>query len=207
MEIEQAQSWSSVRRRSMAWATPAASSSCSKAPATPICKPSKRRPPISPPREAQQPGFIGLFSSFRASTPQLFVDVDRVKCKTMKVDLNDVFDTLQAFLGSYYVNDFNRFGRTWQVNVQADAPYRINADTVKQFRVRNASGDMVPLGALATIRDDVGPVFVLALQHADGDGDQRGGDAQRQLRIGDRNDGAAVQARNCRATWTSSGAN
>jgi multidrug efflux pump len=108
-----------------------------------------------------QPGFIGLFSSFRASTPQLFVDVDRVKCKTMKVDLNDVFDTLQAFLGSYYVNDINRFGRTWQVNIQADAPYRINADTVKQFRVRNASGDMVPLGSVATIRDDQGPVFVL----------------------------------------------
>ena len=108
-----------------------------------------------------QPGFIGLFSSFRAATPQLFVDVDRVKCKTMKVELNDVFDTLQAFLGSYYVNDINRFGRTWQVNIQADAPYRINADTVKQFRVRNASGDMVPLGALATIRDEQGPVFVL----------------------------------------------
>jgi multidrug efflux pump len=108
-----------------------------------------------------EPGFIGLFSSFRAQTPQLFVDVDRVKCKTMKVELNDVFDTLQAFLGSYYVNDINRFGRTWQVNIQADAPYRINADTVKQFRVRNASGDMVPLGALATIRDEQGPVFVL----------------------------------------------
>ena len=108
-----------------------------------------------------EPGFIGLFSSFRAQTPQLFVDVDRVKCKTMKVELNDVFDTLQAFLGSYYVNDINRFGRTWQVNIQADAPYRINADTVKQFRVRNASGDMVPLGALATVRDEQGPVFVL----------------------------------------------
>jgi multidrug efflux pump len=108
-----------------------------------------------------QPGFIGLFSSFRASTPQLFVDIDRVKCKTMKVELNDVFETLQAFLGSLYINDINRFGRTWQVNIQADAPYRINADVVKQFRVRNASGGMVPLGSLATIRDDQGPVFVL----------------------------------------------
>ncbi len=107
------------------------------------------------------PGFIGLFSSFRAATPQLFVDVDRVKCKTMKVELNDVFDTLQAFLGGYYVNDFNRFGRTWQVNVQADAPYRINADKVRKFKVRNAEGDMVPLGSVATIRDDAGPVFVL----------------------------------------------
>jgi multidrug efflux pump len=109
----------------------------------------------------QQPGFLGLFNSFRASTPQLYVDVDRVKCKTMKVELNEVFDTLQVFLGGYYVNDFNRFGRTWQVNLQADAPYRINADVVKQFKVRNAAGDMVPLGALATVRDEVGPVFIL----------------------------------------------
>ena len=89
------------------------------------------------------------------------MDVDRVKCKTMKVDLNDVFATLQAFLGSYYVNDFNKFGRTWQVNVQADAPYRINAEVVKQFKVRNAANDMVPLGSVATVRDEVGPVFVL----------------------------------------------
>jgi multidrug efflux pump len=107
------------------------------------------------------PGFIGLFSSYRAATPQLYVDVDRVKCKTMKVDLNDVFDTLQVFLGGYYANDFNRFGRTWQVNVQADAPYRLSAETVKQFKVRNANGDMVPMGAVATVRDDVGPVFLL----------------------------------------------
>jgi multidrug efflux pump len=107
------------------------------------------------------PGFIGLFSSFRAATPQLYVDVDRVKCKTMKVDLNDVFDTLQVFLGGYYANDFNRFGRTWQVNVQADAPYRLSAESVRQFKVRNANGDMVPMGALATVRDDVGPVFLL----------------------------------------------
>ncbi len=109
----------------------------------------------------EQPGFIGLFSSFRASTPQLYVDVDRVKCKTMKVELNDVFDTLQVFLGGYYVNDFNKFGRTWQVNVQADAPFRVNADVVKQFKVRNANGDMVPLGAVTTVRDEVGPVFIL----------------------------------------------
>ncbi|CAN5426438.1 efflux RND transporter permease subunit [soil metagenome] len=110
---------------------------------------------------SQLPGFVGMFSSFRASTPQLYVDVDRIKCKTMKVELNEVFDTLQAFLGGYYVNDFNQFGRTWQVNLQADAPYRISADKVRQFMVRNAGGDMVPLGAIANVRDDVGPVFVL----------------------------------------------
>ncbi len=107
------------------------------------------------------PGFVGMFSSFRASTPQIYVDVDRIKCKTMKVDLNSVFETLQAFLGGYYVNDFNKFGRTWQVNVQADAPYRMNAEVVQQFKVRNENGDMVPLGAIAAIRDDVGPVFVV----------------------------------------------
>jgi multidrug efflux pump subunit AcrB len=110
---------------------------------------------------AAKPGILGLFSTFRAATPQLYVDVDRVKCKTMKVELNDVFDTLQVFLGGYYVNDFNRFGRTWQVNLQADALYRISAETVKEFKVRNANGDMVPLGAVATVRNDVGPVFIL----------------------------------------------
>ncbi len=110
---------------------------------------------------SKKPGIAGLFSSFRASTPQLFVDVDRVKCKTLQVEISDVFDTLQVFLGGYYVNDFNRFGRTWQVNAQADAPYRVDADTVKQFKVRNSAGDMVPLGSVATVRDDVGPVFLL----------------------------------------------
>ena len=74
----------------------------------------------------QQPGLVGLFNGFRASTPQLYVDIDRDKVKTMGVALTDVFDTLQVYLGGYYVNDFNRFGRTWQVNVQADAalPHR-----------------------------------------------------------------------------------
>jgi multidrug efflux pump subunit AcrB len=89
------------------------------------------------------------------------VDVDRVKCKTMKVELNEVFDALQIFLGGYYVNDFNRFGRTWQVNVQADAPFRLSAEAVRQFKVRNARGDMVPLGSVATVRDHAGPVFVV----------------------------------------------
>ncbi len=78
----------------------------------------------------------------------------------MGVALTDVFDALQAYLGSYYVNDFNRFGRTWQVNVQADAPFRVDAETVKQLKVRNADGDMVPLGAVVDIRESVGPVTI-----------------------------------------------
>ena len=93
-------------------------------------------------------------------TPQLYADIDRTKVRTMGVALTDVFDALQAYLGSYYVNDFNRFGRTWQVNVQADAPFRVDAETVKQLKVRNADGDMVPLGAVIDVRDSAGPVTI-----------------------------------------------
>jgi multidrug efflux pump len=106
------------------------------------------------------PGIAGLFSSFRATTPQLYIDVDRTKCKTMDVPLGDVFNTLQVYLGGYYVNDFNRFGRTWQVKLQADAPFRLNAEDVKQLKTRNASGDMVPLGTVATIEDIGGPMLI-----------------------------------------------
>ncbi|MEP0846964.1 MAG: efflux RND transporter permease subunit [Phycisphaerae bacterium] len=108
----------------------------------------------------QQPGLVGLFNSFRARTPQLYVDIDREKVKSMGVPLTDVFEALQAYLGSYYVNDFNRFGRTWQVNVQADAPFRTDAETVRQLKVRNADGEMVPLGTVAEVRDSTGPVQV-----------------------------------------------
>jgi multidrug efflux pump len=111
-------------------------------------------------RGSQQPGLVGLFNGFRARTPQLYVDVDREKVKTMGVQLTDVFDALQAYLGSYYVNDFNRFGRTWQVNIQAEAPFRTDAEAVRQFKVRNADGDMVPLGAVADVRESAGPVQI-----------------------------------------------
>jgi multidrug efflux pump len=108
----------------------------------------------------KEPGLVGVFNSFRARTPQLYVHIDRIKAKAMGVELKDVFDTLQGYLGSYYVNDFNRFGRTWQVNVQADAPFRTDAEAVRQLKVRNADGDMVPLGAVAEIRDSAGPVTI-----------------------------------------------
>jgi multidrug efflux pump subunit AcrB len=106
------------------------------------------------------PGLVGVFDSFRANTPQLYVDIDRVQCKSQGVTLNDVFDTLQVYLGGYYVNDFNKFGRTWQVNVQADASYRVTPDAVRQLKVRNAAGQMVPLGAVTTVKDAGGPVMV-----------------------------------------------
>ncbi|MBV8316579.1 MAG: efflux RND transporter permease subunit [Planctomycetaceae bacterium] len=111
-------------------------------------------------RGNRQPGLVGLFNGFRAGTPQLYADIDRTKVRTMGVAVTDVFDALQAFLGSYYVNDFNRFGRTWQVNVQADAPFRVDAETIKQLKVRNADGDMVPLGAVVDVRESAGPVTI-----------------------------------------------
>jgi multidrug efflux pump len=107
-----------------------------------------------------QPGLVGLFNFFRARKPQLYINIDRTKVPTMGVLISDVFDALQAYLGSYYVNDFNRFGRTWQVNVQADAPFRVDADTVRQLKVRNGDGDMVPLGAVAEVRESSGPVTI-----------------------------------------------
>src|SRR5262249_3493441 len=109
-------------------------------------------------RANQEPGLLGVFNRFPPRTPPLHVPIDRTKAKAVGVELKDVFDTLQGFLGSYYVNDFNRFGRTWQVNVQADAPFRTDAEAVRQLKVRNADGDMVPLGAVAEIRDSAGPV-------------------------------------------------
>ncbi len=74
---------------------------------------------------------------FRADTPQFYIDIDRVKCKTMGVPLNEVFTALQTYLGGYYVNDFNEFDRTWQVNVQADADFRVRPATARQLKVRN----------------------------------------------------------------------
>jgi hydrophobe/amphiphile efflux-1 (HAE1) family protein len=108
----------------------------------------------------KQPGLVGLFNGFRANAPQLYVDIDRTKCKTLGVPLSAVFNALQVYLGGYYVNDFNEFGRTWQVNLQADASFRLDPDTVRQLKVRNSKGEMIPLGTVATVRNSSGPVMV-----------------------------------------------
>jgi multidrug efflux pump len=108
----------------------------------------------------QQPGLIGLFNGFRANTPQLYVDIDRTKCKTLGISLQDVFTCLQLYLGGYYANDFNEFGRTWQVNLQADPAYRIRPEQVAQFRVRTASGQSVLLGSICEISERLGPAAV-----------------------------------------------
>lgn len=106
------------------------------------------------------PGLVGLFNSFRSNTPQLYIDIDRTKCKAMGVPLNDVFNTLQVYLGGFYVNDFNRFGRTWQVNIQADANFRAQPEDIRSLKVRNSHGQMVPLGTIATVEDIGGPVMI-----------------------------------------------
>jgi multidrug efflux pump subunit AcrB len=112
-------------------------------------------------KEINKGGDLGTaYSVYRANVPQLYVDIDRMRCKQMGVPLAVVFDTLQAFLGGVYVNDFNRFGRNWQVTVQADAPFRMTADYIRNFRVRNARGEMVPLGAIARIEDITGPTVI-----------------------------------------------
>lgn len=100
---------------------------------------------------------IALNTTFRAETPQLYADVDRVKAKVMDVPLSTVFGTLQTYLGSAYVNDFNAFGRTYQVRVQADEQFRRTAEDIKRLQVRNAKGAMAPLGTMVNIQEAVGP--------------------------------------------------
>ncbi len=104
--------------------------------------------------------FLGSMTLFRANTPQLFIDIDRVKCESLQVPVQDVFTTLQVYMGGLYVNNFNEFGRTWQVRMQADGPFRSDAASVGELRVRNRQGEMVPLGTLARISDVSGPVIV-----------------------------------------------
>ena len=105
----------------------------------------------------KRPEVTTLFSTFRASFPQLYGNVDRVKAKQQKVAVTDVFQALQVFLGGVYINDFNYLGRTWRVVAQADARFRANARDVARFETRNSQGQMVPLGAVMDIKDTTGP--------------------------------------------------
>jgi multidrug efflux pump len=109
----------------------------------------------------QTPGLMGVFSSFDINVPQIDSHVDREKAKTYGIPLNDVFDTLQVYLGSLYVNDFNRFGRTYQVNVQAESPYRLQPEDISHLRTRNSAGEMIPLGSVVTIKPTFGPDRVM----------------------------------------------
>jgi len=114
-----------------------------------ILQTSRSRPELGP-----------LQSTFRAGVPQLFVDVDRVKAQKLDLDLNDVFSTLQANLGSFYVNDFNKFGRTYQVRLQAEPQFRDDPQDVYRLRIRNVSGQMIPVGSVLKVEEDFGPQVI-----------------------------------------------
>ena len=112
-------------------------------------------------RGNETPGLQGLFTSAGTDTPWLYLEIDRDKCRSYGLQVSDIFNTLQVYLGSYYVNNFNEFGRTWQVNVQADPNFRGDASDIEQYQVRNAQGQMVRLGTVMTVRDASGPVVVM----------------------------------------------
>ena len=109
----------------------------------------------------QHPALTDAFTSFTVAVPQLDVDVDREKAVSQGVNIDTLFTTMQAYLGSLYVNDFNLFGRTYQVNVQADAQYRQDIEDISQFKIRNAQGDMIPLGSFLDVEHSAGPDRVM----------------------------------------------
>ena len=108
-------------------------------------------------RAAQAPEITGLFTSYQVNVPQLYAEIDRTRARQLGVAVTDVFETMQIYLGSLYVNDFNRFGRTYSVRVQADAPFRARADDIGQLKVRSRTGDMIPLSALLKVQQAAGP--------------------------------------------------
>jgi hydrophobe/amphiphile efflux-1 (HAE1) family protein len=105
----------------------------------------------------QDPKLSRVFSTFSSATPSIYLDIDRDKAQVLKVDLSSIFQTLQASLGGYYVNDMNLFGRTWQVQVQAEAQDRSSVDDIYRINVRNADGEMIPLRSLVEVRPIIGP--------------------------------------------------
>ena len=107
-----------------------------------------------------QSGLRNLISTFNARSPQLFLDIDRTKVESLNIPLNNVFSALQTYLGSTFVNLFNKFNQVFQVYVQADAPFRVQPEDIKSFYVRNGQGEMVPLGTLLQVKRTLGSELV-----------------------------------------------
>ncbi len=105
----------------------------------------------------QRPELAGVFSVFNIGVPQLYADLDRTKAMQLGVDVQDVFDTMQTYLGSVYVDDFNRFGRTYEVIAQADTPFRSRPEDILRLKTRNAAGEMVPFGSIMRVTETAGP--------------------------------------------------
>jgi multidrug efflux pump len=108
----------------------------------------------------ERPELAGMFNAFRSASPQLFAEVDREKCKTLNIPLTDAYQTLQVYMGGLYTNDFNEFGRTWQVNLQADPGFRISAEQILRLQVRDRDGRMIPLSSIAQVREISGPALI-----------------------------------------------
>ena len=108
----------------------------------------------------QTPGLVGVFTTFTANTPQVYLEIDRTKAQMLNVPIGAIFEALQNNLGAAYVNDFNAFGRVYQVRLSADARFRIERDSIARLRVRSAEGALVPLGTLVEIKDVAGPSLV-----------------------------------------------
>ncbi len=108
-------------------------------------------------RQAKEINPMTVFSGYGINVPQLIANIDRTEAKKMGVSVTDIFDTMQIYLGSLYVNDFNKFGRTYRVIAQADAPYRAHAQDILRLKTRNANGDMVPLAAMVHVEESYGP--------------------------------------------------
>jgi len=109
----------------------------------------------------QQPELAGVFSTYAADTPQIYLAIDRDKAQVLGVRISDIFNALQSTLGGFYINDFNLYGRTWQVNVQAETPFRKSVDDIYRIYVRNAAGTMVPMRSVADVRLVQGPQAVI----------------------------------------------
>ena len=112
-------------------------------------------------KSADYPELAGLFTSYQVNVPQVDADIDREKAKTHGVAIDQIFDTMQVYLGSLYANDFNRFGRTYQVNVQAEQKFRLTPEQIGQLKVRNNRGEMVPLSTFVKVGDSAGPDRVM----------------------------------------------
>ena len=124
-------------------------------------------------RPSQRPELAGVFSTFEATTPQVRLDIDRDKVAVLGINLSDIFAALQSTLGGYYINDFNAFGRTWKVQIQAEESFRKSIDQIYDIRVKNREGEMVPLSALRRAEPRGLAAQYRALQQLSGDLDQR----------------------------------
>jgi multidrug efflux pump len=156
-------------------------------------------------KAAQTPELGPTFSSYQINVPQLNVDLDRVRAKQLGVSITDVFDTMQIYLGSLYINDFNRFGRVYQVRAQADAPFRSTAADIGLLKTRNAAGEMVPLSSVVKVTPTYGPEMVVrynAYTAADINGGPAPGYSSDQAQAAAERIAAQVLPRGIKFEWT-----